>query len=232
MNQNTKVLAIIHARGGSKRVPGKNIKFLNGKPLISYMINACIQAKTVDRVIVSTDHPDIVRISKECGAEVPFIRPAPLSEDVASELVTQHAVKFIEDEEGHEIDVAITIQPTTPFCLPEHIDACVNKLRESNADSVVTVCEIAERPEWMIKEDGSNYQGIIIQGDVGISQTLPKLYLANGAVFATKRSVLLDENLIIGRNNRIVIMPRERSIDIDEPIDFEYAEYIAKAKGF
>lgn len=116
-DRKTKVLGVIHARGGSKRIPLKNIKILNGKPLIAYIISAALKAKTIDRLIVSTDHPDIIRISKEYGAEVPFIRPKDISEDVPSELVTQHAVNFIEQEEGRQIEIAVTFQPTTPFLL-------------------------------------------------------------------------------------------------------------------
>src|SRR3990172_9553714 len=102
------VIGVIHARGGSKRIPLKNIKLLAGRPLISYMVEAAVESRLLDRVIVSTDHPDTARIAREYGAEVPFMRPADLAEDVASELVTQHAVRFIE-EQGYRVRIAFTM---------------------------------------------------------------------------------------------------------------------------
>ncbi|MDD1655160.1 MAG: NTP transferase domain-containing protein, partial [Methanomicrobiales archaeon] len=95
------VVVVIHARGGSKRIPLKNIQPLGGKPLIAYAIGAALGARTVQRVIVSTDHPEIRRVAEEYGAEVPFVRPPEISEDVASELVTQHAVTYLEEQEGY-----------------------------------------------------------------------------------------------------------------------------------
>lgn len=225
-------VAVIHARGGSKRIPLKNIKPLGGNPLVTYMIEAAIKAKTVDRVIVSTDHPEIIRISEEYGAEVPFVRPEDISEDVPSELVTQHAVKFLEKNENYTVDVAVTIQPTTPFCLPEDIDGCVNMLIGSDADSAITVGEVHERPEWMFYNDEDSYAKLFLskelKGEIGVSQTLQKLYMPNGAAYATRRDVLFEQDSIFGKKVKLWIMPRERSIDIDEPIDFEFAEFMSK----
>jgi len=223
------VIGVIHARGGSKRIPLKNIKLLAGRPLISYMVEAAVESRLLDRVIVSTDHPDIARIALEYGAEVPFMRPADLAEDIASELVTQHAVRFIE-EQGGRVSIALTMQPTTPFCTSEDIDACIAKMLETDLDTVFTACEIHERPEWMYRLNGSlalPFTGTLVQGDAGISQKLPKLYIPNGAVWATRRSVLMEQNLITGPLSGIVIMSRERSVDIDEPVDFITAEAMA-----
>ena len=226
------VVAIIHARGGSKRIPLKNIKLLAGKPLISYMIGVARSAKFVQRVIVSTDHPEIARIAKECGAEVPFIRPNDIAEDVASELVTQHAVKFLEDVEHYPVDIAITMQPTTPFCTAEDVDGCVRSLVESDADSVISACEVHERPEWMFYTGTDGFAGKFIgsgmSGDIGISQKLPRLYVPNGGIYATRKDVLFTENSIFGKRIKLWIMSRERSVDIDDPIDFEFAELLAK----
>ena len=223
------VVGVIHARGGSKRIPLKNIKSLAGRPLIAYIVDAALESRLLDRVIVSTDHPDIARIAREHGAEVPFMRPADLAEDVASELVTQHAVRFVE-EQGYRVHIALTMQPTTPFCTSEDIDACIAKMLETDLDTVFTACEVHERPEWMYRLNGKNalpFTGTLVQGDAGISQKLPKLYIPNGAVWATRRAVLMDQNLITGPNSGIVIMSRERSVDIDEPVDFVTAEAMA-----
>lgn len=223
------IIGVIHARGGSKRIPLKNIKPLAGRPLISYMVEAAVESRLLDRVIVSTDHPEIARISLEYGAEVPFMRPADIAEDVASELVTQHAVRFVE-ERGYAVRIVLTMQPTTPFVTAEDIDACIAKMLETDLDTVLTVCEVHERPEWMYRLDGERalpYTGRLVQGDAGISQKLQKLYIPNGAVWATRRSVLMDQGLITGSNSGLVVMPRERSVDIDEPVDFITAEALA-----
>jgi len=226
-------IGVIHARGGSKRIPLKNIKPLAGKPLVAHIIQAALGAKTLSRVIVSSDHPEIIRISKEYGAEVPFIRPKDISEDVPSELVTQHAVKFLEEKDGITVDIAVTLQPTTPFCRPEDIDGCVNLIIKSGADSAITACEVHERPEWMflLDRDGyaKNFLGKVLSGDIGVSQTLPKLYAPNGGAYATRREVLFEQNTLFGRNLKLWVMPRELSVDIDNPIDFQLAEAIAKS---
>ena len=226
------ILGVIHARGGSKRIPLKNIKLLAGRPLISYMVEAAMESRLLDRLIVSTDHPDIARIAREYGAEVPFVRPAHLAEDVASELVTQHAVRFVETE-GYTVQIVLTMQPTTPFCAAEDIDACIRKMIETDLDTVFTGCEVHERPEWMYRREGSSddrvvpFTGRLVQGDAGISQKLPKLYIPNGAVWATRRAVLMEQGLITGSRAGMVVMSRERSVDIDEPVDFSTAEAIA-----
>jgi CMP-N-acetylneuraminic acid synthetase len=223
------VVGVIHARGGSKRIPLKNIKPLAGRPLIAYMVDAAMESRLLDRVIVSTDHPDIARIAREHGAEVPFMRPADLAEDVASELVTQHTVRFVEAQ-GYTVRIVLTMQPTTPFCTSEDIDACIAKMLETDLDTVFTACEVHERPEWMYRLNGAlalPFTGTLVQGDAGISQKLPKLYIPNGAVWATRRSILMEQNLITGPHSGIVIMSRERSVDIDEPVDFVTAEAMA-----
>jgi len=226
------ILGVIHARGGSKRIPLKNMKLLAGRPLISYLVEAAMESRLLDRLIVSTDHPEIARIAREYGAEVPFVRPAELAEDVASELVSQHAVRFVEAE-GYAVQIALTMQPTTPFCSAEDIDACIQKMLETDLDTVFTGCEVHERPEWMYRRDESSegrvvpFSGRLVQGDAGISQKLPKLYIPNGAVWATRRAVLMEQGLITGPKAGIVVMSRERSVDIDEPIDFIVAEAIA-----
>ena len=228
------VVAIIHARGGSKRIPLKNIRPLAGKPLISYVIEAALNAKTVNRVIVSTDHPDIITIAKGCGAEVPFVRPADISEDVPSELVTQHAVRYLEEIENYPVEIAVTMQPTTPFCVPGDVDSCVELILNSDADSAVTACQIHERPESMFylgKDSYAvNFLGNTMTGDIGVSQALPKLYTPNGGVYATRRKSLFDQNSLYGKKVKLHIVPRERSVDIDEPIDFAIAEFLANSQ--
>lgn len=226
------IVAVVHARSGSKRIPLKNMKMLAGKPLVAYIIEAACRAKMVKRVIVSSDHPAIIETAKQYGAEAPFVRPADISEDVPSELVTRHAVKYLQDKEGYWTDIAVTLQPTTPFCSPEDIDSCVRELIDSGADSVISGCAVRQRPEWMFYMDKDNYARNFlareIKGETGVSQSLPKLYSPNGGVYATRRDVLFEQNSLFGKKIKIWVMPFIRSVDIDEPIDFAFAEFIAE----
>ena len=148
----------------------KNIKLLNGRPLIEYTIKAAIDSKSMDRVIVSTDHDEIARISKECGAEVPFKRPDDISEDVSTELVLQHVVKYLEEEEGYAVDAVVLLQPTSPFRKSSTIKKCVDLFREKpDADSVVSVNNVeGYRTKWMLSfdEEGTT-KGITGVGDAG-----------------------------------------------------------------
>jgi CMP-N-acetylneuraminic acid synthetase len=226
------VLAVIHARGGSKRIPNKNIKLLCGKPLITYCIKAALSSSYLDKVVVSTDSEAIKQIAFDAGAEVPFTRPDDLAEDVASELVTKHALITMEEIDGLFYDIVVTMQPTTPFILKADIDACIEQLVQYTniADTVMTGHEMRELPTWArkIDEDGfsKNIFGNISQGDQGISQKQPKFYIANGGAYASTRSLILDKNMIVGPKTRFHLMPWERSIDIDEPIDFFLAEKV------
>jgi len=231
--KNLNIIGVIHARGGSKRVPLKNIKPVNGKPLITYMINAALGSKYLRRVIVSTDHEGIKEISLEAGAEVPFKRPEALAEDVPSEMVTQHTVEFIEAQESRKIDIVVTMQPTTPFCISEDIDACIELVAEKGFDSAFAASVVRERPEWMfVMKDGAAepLTGGTMQGERCVYQTLDTLYIPNGAAYATNRDALYKENAVITKHSSLHVMPDERSVDIDEPIDMLYAEFLATRK--
>ncbi|MFK7825066.1 MAG: acylneuraminate cytidylyltransferase family protein [Oligoflexales bacterium] len=227
-----KIIAVIHARGGSKRIPLKNIKPLNGTPLIVYSITSCLKSKYLDRVIVSTDHEHIKSISLGAGAEVPFDRPKDLSEDVPSELVTKHAVEFVENEQGEKIDIVVTIQPTTPFFSAEDIDATIELIRKSDKfNTAFTVSKVSERPEWMFYKSGDHlvsYEKNKLQGDIGVVQSLKELWHPNGAIYVTRRPTLFEGGVLIDDSPAGHEMSHESSVDIDEPIDFLFAEFIAK----
>jgi CMP-N-acetylneuraminic acid synthetase len=224
------IIAVIMARGGSKRIPNKNIKNLGGKPLIAYSILAAKKSKLLDKIIVSTDHQGIIKIAQEYGAEIPFVRPKELAEDVPSELVTLHAVKFFEEKQQLNIDIVVSIQPTTPFITPEDIDRCIEIVKYKNFDSSFSCRLIKEPPFWMFKIS-DNGKGIPfipgkMKGDRGVFQELEKLYVPNGAIYVTKKEALFKEKTIITKNVGLHIMSDIRSIDIDEPIDFLFAEFI------
>ena len=226
-------IAVIHARGGSKRLPLKNIRVLHGKPLISWCIEAALGSKYLDRVIVSTDHDGIAEVALAAGAEVPFKRPAEIAEDVPSEIVTQHALEFHEKETTRNVDIVSTIQPTTPFIRSSDIDACINALNSSNNfDSAISVGPIHERPEWMyeMNENGhiTSHKGFKPTGEVGISQTLTPLFMANGGIYATRKSALYEFQSVYGSSSYGHVMSRTRSVDIDDLVDFLLAETIAR----
>lgn len=224
-------VAIIHARGGSKRIPLKNLKPLAGKPLIQWCVEAAKKSR-LDRVIVSTDHDGIAEAAVAAGAEVPFKRPPALAEDVPSEDVTKHGIEMHEAATGKRVDLAITIQPTTPFLNAADINACIELLEKNgDLDSSLTVGPVEQRPEWMYRRNDAglltSFMGKLIQGETGVSQSLERLYHPNGACYATRRATLFDESLIIGKRPGGVIMSRLRSVDIDDPIDFLLAEVVA-----
>ncbi len=231
MYNNKKILCIIPARGGSKRLPGKNIKLLKGKPLIAYSIAAAKGSKYLDRVIVSTDDEAIASVAKEYGAEVPFMRPSELATDTATTLsVLQHAVRFFE-EKGEKFECIVLIQPTVPGIMTSDIDTAIETLFTTKANSCISMCEITDRPEWMysLSEEGhiAPYVEAAYHSQNIRSQDLPKLYRINGAVYVTPRNVLMEEGKIIDKHNCAgVLMPRERSTDIDTLSDFVIAEML------
>lgn len=232
MYNNKKILCIIPARGGSKRLPGKNIKLLNGKPLIGYGIAAAKGSQYIDKVIVSTDDEAIALVAREQGADVPFMRPAELASDTAPTLsVLQHAVAFLE-EKGEKFNLIVLIQPTVPGVETSDIDATVEKLASTGVKSCITVSSIVDPPEWMYRVDTEGRLQKYIDLPASRGQDLEKLYRVNGAVYVTERDTLMKENKIVDNNNCSgVIMPRERSTDIDTPADFAIAEALMKNAG-
>ncbi|NOY35808.1 MAG: acylneuraminate cytidylyltransferase family protein [bacterium] len=231
MYKNKTILAIIPARGGSKRIPKKNIKPLVGKPLIAYSIDAALQSKYIDRVIVSTDDKEIARVAAKRKAEIPFLRPKKLSGGKATTVsALQHAVRFLEEQENYKADIVVLIQPTTPLILSKDIDDAIKKLIRTRSNSCVSLCEISERPEWMYQiKKNKAVPFIKTKNSAKRTQDLPKTLRLNGGVYATRKDTLMKKNKIVdGGNLSAIIMPRERSIDIDEPIDFLIAEAMIK----
>src|SRR5690606_22892236 len=149
--------AIIPARGGSKGLPGKNVKLLNGKPMIAYTIEAALNSKSISRVIVSTDDIAIAEVAKSYGAEVPFMRPVDLATDDAKSIdVYTYTIKRLEKEEDILIREIIVLQPTSPFRTAQHIDEAIELYLEKKADSVISYCNEHHPIFWhkYIKEDG------------------------------------------------------------------------------
>ena len=230
-------LGVVHARGGSKRIPRKNIKLLNGYPLIAYIIRAALSSQ-IDRVIVSTDDSEIAAIAKQFGAEVPFMRPSEISEDVPSEQVTGHALEWAESNENSSYDVVVTLQPTTPFIEPSHIDNCLEKLSNNlEIESCFTAVRVTEPPQWMFAVEGDlqiakTFMNGDISGERGVFQELPHLFLPNGGAYASRVKALRKQNTLIANPAAIVAVSHEKSVDIDEPIDWVLAESVGNLHGF
>lgn len=218
-------LAVIPARGGSKGIQRKNIQPLGGKPLVSYVIQAAIHSSSVTRTVVSTDDPEIARVAREYGAEVPFLRPAELSGDTVPDLpVLLHAVDFLREAEGWHPEVLVHLRPTYPLILPEDIDQAVSRLVASQAHSVRTVCPVSYHPYLMRVLEQSWLLPLMETGQAFYRrQDMPPVYRTSG-VDATRTRLIIEEHRIIGDRVQAVITDPERVIDIDTPHDLALAE--------
>lgn len=231
MIKQKKVLALIPARGGSKSIPKKNIVELYGKPLISWSIEAAINTPEIDKVIVSTDSNEIAQVALEYGAEIQ-IRPAELADDSSLVIDTIHYVINDLKKNGEYYDYVTLLEPTAPLRSSEDISRCIELLSEKSLDSVATFKEADLNPirAWGIKE---NKPTTFIEGAIPWlpRQKLPAAYQLNGAVYVTKTEKLLESKreLIMG-NIGAIIMPKERSVDIDDMIDLLMADVIMKKR--
>jgi len=222
-----RVVAIIPARDGSKAIPRKNIKPLNGKPLISYTIAEALKSSLLGRVIVSTEHREIAEIAAGCGAEI-IERPVELAQDDTPTLaVLQHAIRYLEEQEDYSLDLVVILQPTSPLRVVADIDGAIQKLMTVGCDSVVSVCEVDHPPWWMYTLEEDKLQPILEGGEkITRRQDAPKVYKPNGAVYVTHRDVIMKQNRVMGDDTRAFMMPPERSLDIDTEIDFMLAEIL------
>lgn len=222
MIKNKRVLAIIPARGGSKRLPRKNVLDLAGKPLVAWTIEAGLRSKYVDRVVVSSDDNEILKISRHFGASV-IQRPDILASDTATSF---NAIKHAIDHIGGEYDYIVLLQPTSPFRNEKHIDEAVELLVSKNAEAIIGVCEVEHSPLWSnTLGDKLSMEGFLHKVDSSKrSQDLEAYYRLNGAIYICERNRLLGEKTFFLKNNIYAyIMERESSIDIDEEIDFQFS---------
>lgn len=228
-----RTLALIPARGGSRRLPGKNLAVLAGRPLVCWTIDAALAAQSVDDVVVSTDDPEIAEVATAAGAEVPFLRPKDIADDHSStEEVIRHALQTLA-EDGRVWDLLVLLQPTSPLRISADIDDAVTLFRERQASAVISVCPSDHPPEWCnpLPSNGS-LDGFLRPDVVGKrSQDLPTSYRLNGAVYVYPCPAILDGAIApFARESYAYVMPRERSIDIDEPIDLLIAEAILQQR--
>jgi N-acylneuraminate cytidylyltransferase/CMP-N,N'-diacetyllegionaminic acid synthase len=234
----SQIIGLITARGGSKSIPRKNIKMLAGKPLIAWTIEAAVRSRRLNRVVVSTDAEEIAQISRQWGAEVPFMRPMELAQDDTSGIApVLHAVDWLAQHEGYEPDFVLMLQPTSPLRTAEDIEAAIKLVIEHEADSVVSVCEVKHHPYWAMKIEAegtlSNFLGLdlrVMQEQYPRRQDLPSAYVENGAIYLAKPSVLLEREAFYGDRLFGYVMPRERSIDIDTGLDLQIAEFLLEKR--
>ncbi len=232
MIDDKKLLAIIPARGASKRLPRKNILDLSGKPLIAWTIEAALGSKYIDRVVVSTDDQEIANIAKKYGADVPFIRPSELATDEATTVdVVLHLLNQLEKIED-KYDYVILLQPTSPLRTAKNIEEAIKLLRTKNSDAVISVCESGHPPLWYntLPDDMSmdNFLDASIKNKR--SQDLPKQYRINGAIYISSIERLRNESsFFLSENCHAYIMEQNVSIDIDTRDDFDFA--LLKMKG-
>jgi CMP-N,N'-diacetyllegionaminic acid synthase len=218
-----RVLAVIPARGGSKGVPGKNIRPAGGKPLIAWTIEAAQASRTIDRLVLSSDNAEIIRTAVELGCEAPFVRSAELSEDRAP--VIEVVLDALRRCPGFEW--MVLLQPTSPLRLAADIDGAVERCVALKAPSCVSVAEARETPYWMYTlDEGARLKPLVEDASHLCRQELPPAYLLNGAVYVARTDWITAGRAFISRETVAYEMPVERSLDIDTETDFALFEIL------
>jgi CMP-N,N'-diacetyllegionaminic acid synthase len=233
-----RTLGVITARGGSKGIPGKNLKLLAGRPLLAYTVEAALESGVFDRLILSTDDPAIADAARGLGCEVPFLRPAELARDDTPHLpVMQHALQWVADHEDYRPDLVMILQPTSPLRQPHHIREAVALMATSPADSVVSVCAVPSHyhPMNMIAVDAAGEATLFVTGGplrtrVKRRQDLPPVWVINGAIYLFHASALRSAKPSqYGMHSAAYVMSERYSINIDSLDDWEHAERILQS---
>lgn len=233
--KNDKILAIIPARSGSKSVIDKNIRLIDGKPMLAYSIEHALKSEYIGRVIVSTDSEKYAEIAKEYGAEVPFLRPAEYATDTALDIdVFEHALKFLRDKEGYIPELVVQLRPTYPIRNVGDIDAMIEFMQtHPEADSIRCVAPATEIPYkmWLLEDDfaegGRFKKAVPLISDIPECynmprQQLPKAYYQNACIDIMRSNVILEEHSMSGKNIAAYVM--EENFDIDTEEEFKKAE--------
>ncbi|WP_244958509.1 acylneuraminate cytidylyltransferase family protein [Pseudoalteromonas fuliginea] len=224
-----KVIAVIPARGGSKRLPNKNVLPLQGMPLIAWTIEAAKKSKYIDDILVSTDDAKIANIAISHSAKVPELRPKELSTDNAT---TNDVILYTLNKYGTDADIVVILQPTSPFRSHEHIDESLELLIDKSGTSVVSVTECEHPPLWAnTLPDSGSMNNFLKRSSQFRSQDLQTFYRLNGAIYIYKIKELLDEKSMSYTNGTYAYkMQQKHSIDIDTKIDFDWAEFLLSDK--
>lgn len=226
MTKRPSILAIVTARSGSKRLPGKNLKTLGGKSLLAWTIEAARRAGTIDRTIVSSDDPEIIAAALACGAEVPFIRPRELATDTATSLdVVGHALDSI----GEFFDMFVLLQPTSPLRQTNDIDEAVRFCLEKGAPACVSVTPTAKPPQWIYRASADARIVPLTTQDSETAES--ETVMLNGAIYVAQTDWFRLNQAFISPETVGYLMPRERSVDIDDELDLILAEALLAASG-
>lgn len=230
-----RVIAFIFARGGSKGLPGKNLADFAGKPLIAHAIEHTRAVSRIHRIIVSTDCHEIARVAKAYGAEVPFIRPAELATDVSPEWLSwRHALEFVRNEEGALPAAMVSVPATAPLRHPSDIERCLDLFFNDRLDVVVTVTEAHRNPYFnMVKRGVDDTVELVIQPSKAVArrQDAPTVFDMTTVAYVVDPEFIFSKNSIFQGRVKAIEIPRERSIDIDTPLDFELAEFLMLRKA-
>ena len=227
------MLAIIPARGGSKGIPGKNVRMLCGKPLIAHTIEAAAACKSIDRIVVSTDDEEIARVAREFNAEIPFMRPSELARDNSIALDAYiYTIDRLNNEFGGDYREFAVLLPTSPLRIPEDIDNAIELYHRKKADSVLTFAEMSHPPVWAMKinRDGTIHSYFDLELGIKNRQELDIGYMPNGSIYVFKYALLKDKYTIYSDKTYAYIMPQERSVDIDTEMDLLFAEFLMKSR--
>lgn len=221
------------ARGGSKGLPGKNLRPLAGKPLLAYTVDAARDSGVFDRILLSTDDDEIAAAGRSFGCEVPFMRPADLARDETPHLpVVQHAVRWLAEQQRYSPDAVMILQPTSPLRRPEHVRDAVRLLESSGADSVVGVCAVPDHyhPMRTVGIDASGAATLFVTGEplrrrINRRQDMPAAWAINGAIYLLRTPLLFAaEPGLYGNRVAAYVMPRASSVSIDSLEDWFAAE--------
>lgn len=224
-----KPLVIIPARRGSKRLPGKNIKLLNGKPLIQYTIEAAREVFDDAYICVSTDDEKVKEVCENLSLNIPFLRPKELATDLAdSRSVLIHAYQFYKSKRDYEADVIILLQPTSPFRTGFHIKSALQQYVK-DIEMIVSVKETEANPYFVLFEENENgYLTKSKKGNFTRSQDAPKVWEVNGAIYIININALISNENLASLKSKKFLMDKSSSLDIDDEFDFKLAEYFIK----
>ncbi len=231
-----RTLAVVPARGGSKGLPGKNLRPVAGKPLIVHTIEAARGCPAVTRLVVSTDDPAIARVAREAGAEVPWLRPAELATDAASGFgVMRHALEACEREEGRRYEAFVYLQPTSPLRTAADVESAIALLSERGAPAVVSVCELEHPLAWTVEVGSSGELSphpAASGGDYGKGrQAHPPAHRLNGAVYVYRAEFVRAGRPGLVPGTLAHVMPIDRSVDIDTEFDLALVETILSRRA-
>lgn len=227
------VVGAIFARGGSKGLPRKNVRLLHGKPLIAYAIETALASELIDRVIVSTDDPEIAAIAKDYGAEVPFMRPRELARDDSPEwLAWRHAIQMLgEVSDIPQIDVMVSIPATSPLRTVADVDLCIKEFLGGDADLVICVKPSDRNPYFnMVTVDRTGFAKLVFSSDhiIDRRQDAPPVFEIIPIAYVLHPEFVFKANSMFEGRVKAVIVPAERAVDIDTELDFKFAEFLMK----